>query len=66
MLREIGALLTLHDHPNIVKLLDVFKDRRDGSKLYLMFEYMDGGDLRNYYLKRFNRGLPFDAVLGFA
>jgi calcium-dependent protein kinase len=33
------------DHPNIIKLLQVFKDE---IKLYLVFEYVDGIDLSDY------------------
>ena len=33
------------DHPNIIKLLEVFMDK---DKLYLVFEYVNGVDLSDY------------------
>ena len=51
MLREIAMLRKLesHDHPNIVKLLDICPGVRNSTetKLYLVFEYIDQ-DLAQY------------------
>ena len=37
-LREIAVLKELHDHPGVIKLLDVLHGE-DNQKLYLVFEY---------------------------
>jgi calcium-dependent protein kinase len=41
---EVSSLKQAN-HPNIIKLLQVFKDE---LKLYLVFEYVDGVDLSDY------------------
>ena len=43
----------------------MFKNKRDAGKIYLVFEYMEGGDLRNFYLQRHRRGMPIATVLSF-
>ncbi|KAI0805527.1 hypothetical protein GGR55DRAFT_281127 [Xylaria sp. FL0064] len=42
--REV-AVLKLIDHPNIVKLHDIWENR---AEIYLVLEYMDGGDMFSY------------------
>ncbi|CAJ2504239.1 Uu.00g116330.m01.CDS01 [Anthostomella pinea] len=42
--REV-AILKLIDHPHIVKLNDIWENR---SEIYLVLEYMEGGDLFTY------------------
>ncbi|KAI2639393.1 hypothetical protein GGS21DRAFT_428270 [Xylaria nigripes] len=42
--REV-AILKLIDHPHIVKLHDIWENR---SEIYLVLEYMNGGDLFTY------------------
>ncbi|KAI0397709.1 hypothetical protein F5Y17DRAFT_454861 [Xylariaceae sp. FL0594] len=42
--REV-AILKLIDHPNIVKLYDIWENR---AEIYLVLEYLDGGDLFTY------------------
>ncbi|KAJ8128890.1 hypothetical protein O1611_g4742 [Lasiodiplodia mahajangana] len=42
--REV-AVLKLIDHPHIVKLHDIWENR---SEIYLVLEYMDGGDMFSY------------------
>ncbi|KAI8632800.1 hypothetical protein F5Y19DRAFT_471970 [Xylariaceae sp. FL1651] len=42
--REV-AILKLIDHPHIVKLHDIWENR---AEIYLVLEYMDGGDLFSY------------------
>ncbi|KAI1335365.1 hypothetical protein F5Y15DRAFT_409212 [Xylariaceae sp. FL0016] len=42
--REV-ALLKLIDHPNIVKLYDIWENR---AEIYLVMEYMDMGDMFTY------------------
>ncbi|MES1910860.1 MAG: hypothetical protein MHM6MM_003386 [Cercozoa sp. M6MM] len=53
-LREISSLKLLSRHPNIVKLIEVINNGRDG--LYLVFEFLDR-DLK-HYLDKLNRNLP--------
>lgn len=48
--REI-AILKLLRHPNIINLLDVIQEG-DGSKMYLVFELVNGGDLFDYTIAR--------------
>ncbi|KAI1811073.1 hypothetical protein GGS20DRAFT_137239 [Poronia punctata] len=42
--REV-AILKLINHPNIVKLHDIWENR---AEIYLVLEYMDGGDMFTY------------------
>ena len=65
LLREIDALRELDQHPNIVQMFDLFRDKRDGSRLYMIFEFLEGGDLRSFTRARYNRGMPIDMVLSF-
>ena len=44
---EIKILKSL-DHPNIVKLYEVYNDK---SNVYLITEYLEGGELFNLILK---------------
>lgn len=37
------------DHPNIVKLLDVYQS---SNNMYIVTEFCEGGDLRNYLRKK--------------
>lgn len=43
-MNEVAALKTL-DHPNIIKLFEVYEDK---DCVYLVQEYCDGGDLFDY------------------
>ncbi|KAK9385661.1 kinase-like domain-containing protein [Lipomyces mesembrius] len=45
--REVDILMRL-DHPHIVKLKELFEDR---SNVYLVMEYVAGGDLMDYITK---------------
>lgn len=47
-LNEINALKTL-DHPNVVKLFEVFQD---DENIHLVMEYLSGGELFEYILKK--------------
>ncbi|KAI2637796.1 Pkinase-domain-containing protein [Hypomontagnella submonticulosa] len=46
--REV-AIMKLIDHPNIVKLFDIWENR---SEIYLVLEYVQRGDLYSYLAKR--------------
>merc|ERR1719491_820944 len=56
--REISILFALH-HPNVVRLYDVVDEDSDchkgklqhKDKLYLVMDYVDGGDLFDYILQ---------------
>jgi cyclin-dependent kinase len=51
ILREISALQTLRDHPNIVKMHDLYfvnTPSMKDSAFILSFEYADQGDLHKY------------------
>jgi len=50
--KEIETL-KMAQHPNIVKLLDVFEDE---TYFYLVIEYLEGGDMYDY-LKAHNFSL---------
>jgi len=65
VLREIDALKELRGHANIVQLLDLFCNKKDSSKIYMVFEYCQGGDLRKFYQKHFREGMPIDMVINF-
>ncbi len=52
-LREVHVLADL-DHPNIVRVLDQF---RENDKYYLVMEYVEGQNLHEMLMKR---GEPFD------
>ena len=45
MYREIAVMKKL-DHPNVVKLVEVLDDPEDDN-LYMVFEYLEGGEVRN-------------------
>jgi serine/threonine protein kinase len=47
-LKEIETL-KMAQHPNIVKLLDVFEDE---VYFYIVMEYLDGGDMYEYLKER--------------
>ena len=65
-MREIDALERLKDHQNIVQLYDLFKDKQDSSKLFMVFEFMEGGDLRSHIRKRYSgAGMPIGMVICF-
>ncbi|KAI5371169.1 Putative serine/threonine-protein kinase, active [Septoria linicola] len=55
--REI-AVMKLLEHPNIVQLYDVWENR---NELYLIMEYVDGGELFHYVDER--KGLPEDETV---
>ncbi|KAK5115405.1 hypothetical protein LTR85_009865 [Meristemomyces frigidus] len=55
--REI-AIMKLLEHPNIVRLYDVWENR---NELYLIMEYVDGGELFHYVDER--KGLPEDEAV---
>ncbi|EMC94698.1 hypothetical protein BAUCODRAFT_558349 [Baudoinia panamericana UAMH 10762] len=55
--REI-AVMKLLEHPNIVRLYDVWENR---NELYLIMEYVDGGELFHYVDLR--KGLPEDETI---
>ncbi|KAI1329944.1 hypothetical protein F5Y16DRAFT_60460 [Xylariaceae sp. FL0255] len=46
--REV-AILKLIDHPNIVRMHDIWENR---SEIYIVLEYMDGGDFFSYINQR--------------
>ncbi len=46
--REI-EVLKVCQHPNIIRLLDLFEDPK---AIYIVMEYMTGGDLYDYMSKR--------------
>lgn len=55
--REI-AVMRLLEHENIVKLFDVWEN---SNELYLIMEYVDGGELFHYVESR--KGLPEDETI---
>ncbi|KAI7064829.1 hypothetical protein KC352_g43226, partial [Hortaea werneckii] len=55
--REI-AVMKLLEHPNIVRLYDVWENR---NELYLIMEYVDGGELFHYVDER--KGLHEDEAV---
>ncbi|KAF7187403.1 putative serine/threonine-protein kinase HSL1 [Pseudocercospora fuligena] len=55
--REI-AVMKLLEHPNIVRLYDVWENR---NELYLIMEFVDGGELFHYVDER--KGLPEDETV---
>lgn len=48
VIQEILALKKI-DHPNVVKIFEVFKD---SSKLYIVMEYVEGKELFDFVVKR--------------
>lgn len=52
VINEKDILCKIH-HPHVVNMISAFQDREN---LYLLIDYLDGGDLR-YYI---NRNYPFD------
>ena len=49
MMHEVGILLRLNRHPNVVKLFETFET---GRHILLVMELCAGGDLLNYVRKR--------------
>lgn len=47
--REIQVMQKLSDHPNVVKLYDVFEDDKC---IYMVIEYMTGGELYDHIIQR--------------
>ena len=64
LIRETEALVRLGDHPNIVKLLDLFKHKHE-AHTYMVFELMKGGDLKKFIRQNHSQGMPIDMVIGF-
>lgn len=58
-LKEVSNMKKLQ-HPNIVHYHNSFQE---GSKLYIVMEYVDGGDLMSYISDRKNRFLTEEAIL---
>ncbi|KAJ3569359.1 hypothetical protein NPX13_g6113 [Xylaria arbuscula] len=63
--REV-AILKLIDHPNIVKLHDIWENR---AEIYLVMEYMDCGDMFSYInacgpIPEFEMAAYFHQILG--
>ena len=52
--REIAVMKKL-DHPNVVKLVEVLDDPEDDN-LYMVFEYLEGGEVGPFFL---STGLPY-------
>ena len=57
--REAQAMASLGDHPNIVGVYDVGEQ---GAQLYIVSEYMSGGDLEALLAAAPERQLPIDEV----
>ena len=53
LLREIDAVRQLNGHPNIVQLFELYRHREHSSKVYMVFEYMEEGNLREFYRSRY-------------
>jgi len=49
MLRNEIEVLKICNHPNIVKLIDIFEDSK---KIHIVLELLKGGDLYDYMEKR--------------
>jgi calcium-dependent protein kinase len=47
-LNEINALKTL-DHPNVIKLFEIYEDK---EYIYLVQEYLEGGELFEYIVSK--------------
>jgi NIMA (never in mitosis gene a)-related kinase len=58
-LKEVALMKSL-SHPNIVSYRDSF---RDASKLYIVMEFVDGGDLATFIADRNGRPLTEDDIL---
>ena len=71
LIREIEALCQLDEHPNVVKLLGIFRDKQTHVhmnrcfRVYLVFEFMET-DLQNFIGQRHRCGLDIDSVLCFS
>ena len=52
--REIAVMKKL-DHPNVVKLVEVLDDPEDDN-LYMVFEYLEGGEVGPFFL---STGFPY-------
>jgi serine/threonine-protein kinase len=50
LMKEAQSVL-LFNHPNLVKLYSYFLSR-DKKRIYLLYEYADGGDLKNFVIQR--------------
>lgn len=66
LLREIDILRNLRDfnHSHIVRLEHVYRQRSE-KQIYLVFENMDGGDLKKFIEERGYGGLPIESVIDF-
>lgn len=49
------ALLSLLDHPHVIKLIDILES---SSNLYIIFEYARKGELLDYLIERKNLQIP--------
>ena len=62
VIREVGVLKSLSNHPNIVQLREVVWDARH---FYFVFEHLDQ-DLKEFMNAQFPRGLPAATVRDYA
>jgi class 3 adenylate cyclase len=61
--REAQAMGRLGDHPHIVTVHDIGEDQ---GQLYIVSQYMAGGDLEGHLAEAENRRLPIDEALRIA
>ena len=55
---EINIIKNLKNHPNIVKFINI---KETITNFYIIFEYLNGGDLDNFlkkYINKYNKPIP--------
>lgn len=59
-LKEVKSLIKMKEHPNIVKLMEVVRQKED---LYFVFEYINSGNLFDFVVQQRSAGIKISEMV---
>ncbi|KAE8304615.1 Kinase, CMGC RCK [Giardia duodenalis] len=59
-LKEVKSLIRMKEHPNIVKLMEVVRQKED---LYFVFEYINSGNLFDFVVQQRSAGIKISELV---